>query len=761
MSHFPTIPSGPLFDKWLELSARLSKECQASGYWEYANQLLAFIIDLGPLDEAQYFAHNPLPIIEFYIRPGKQNTRCSIKSLNSAAKLFLAAFKEEPQARGTGMERVASLLILEATSSQRSKLAFNIYQRALGWADDPEAFVRWAIHAFSELGEHKKAVKIFLGQYSHMRPINKYFNPTLDCVVGSVQALRGLSVPAVLMAFARMECPGNGKLRTRWIMKLFQAHWSRFKDLSRTTELFETTLSLGLLDKVSHPEGVHCTMVEIVVRAGDEEVARAYADQVIREYPAVKDDIALRLVLLKAKAGDWDGVLETFRQVRLNGSAQPGADQDTFILTLKVFAGCHSAAETRDFIMLFIRDLGFEFHRYMVTLVANKYGECQDMSGFIAWLELCSQEGFALDAGFCNSVLYNCWSTWKFSFPELRAMHSKLEALNPGCSDEVTRVILSQAAHHSGKVSTEEYMVRSKAVRIDKSAYSGRSTNNWDTYEAMNQKLMSDEPLAAIQIYERAMEFGMPFCSHCLRLAVLASLRQTRTDSHYALGLIQDAHAQGHDVGHVVATFIKCQIDEFRGDAEDVILYMRKLISGFESSQIAVGPAVLTHMATLCVKINQPDKAIALCHLARDRAGFSHLCFSVESFKALSTAYSHILDSEGMDSLMRDLSSSQILTDRMVLPHLRAIRRSVEKKLPSAARSALLEVIEGGMHRATEARFEARTQGKLISEKVLSIVEDALTNLRKDDTDDGVSQPCAGTEQAVSTELPGQLEAVG
>ncbi|KAI3329040.1 hypothetical protein HD806DRAFT_270493 [Xylariaceae sp. AK1471] len=764
ISHSPTIPSSPLLNRWLELSVRLSKECQASGRWEYASQILASIIDFGPLDEAQYFAYDPLPIIEFHLRRRQPNTQRSTESLTSAAKLFLATFKEKHQARGTDMERIGRLLILEAMSLQNFKIAHDIYRRVLGWADNPETFVRWAIHTFFEHKDHKIVLKIFLSQYSHMKPPANHFNTTLDCVVGSVQALRGLSATPVLAAFARMECPEDNKLRTRWIMKLLQAHWSRYEDLSRTTKVFEIAMSLGLLDKVPHPEGVHCTMVEIAVKAGDEEMAHAYAGQVIREYPAMKDDIALRLVLFKAKAGDWDGVLETFRQVRLSGLVQPAACDDSFIVILRVFAECHSAAETRDFAMLFIRDLGFKFHPYMVTLVAKKYGEYRDMNGFMAWLKQCSREGFALDAGFCNSVLYNCWAIWKVSFPELRMIHLKLQALNPHCSDEVTQRILSQAAHREGKVSKEQHRVRSKAIGVSKMAYSGRSANRRDIYEAMNQGLMKDKPSTTVWIYKRAMQFGMPFSSHCLRLAVLAALRQTKAGSGHALSLIQDAHTQGHDVGHAVATFIKCQIDEFRGNAEDVIIHMRNLISRFESSQIAIGPAVLTHMATVCVKIGQHEKAVALCNLARDRGGFSHLCFSTKSFKALSTAYSQMLDFRGMDSLISDLYSSQILTDRVVLRHLRSVRRLVQKMSPSNARTALLEVIERGIHQATEARAEARTQGKLISEEVLRIVGDALANLENSETDENMSQLRAvtdGTRRAVSTELPRQLEAVG
>jgi hypothetical protein len=578
--------------------------------------------------------------------------------------------------------------------------------------------------------------------------------------------MRGLSANSILTAFAKMKCPGNQKLRTRWVIKLLQAHWVRYEDLSKTTQIFDKIVSLGLLDKVSHPEGVYRTLVELAVKAGDEEMAHTYANLVIRDYPSEKDDIALKLVLFKAKAGDWDGVFQTFSQVSPGGSVLQTAYNNAFVIVLKTYADCHSAAETDDFTMRFIRDLGVRFHPYMVTLVANKYGKCRDMKGFMTWLELCSREGFALDAGFCNSVLYNCSTKWKVSFPELRMIHSKFEALNPHCSDEVTQRILSQAGHRDSKVSKEQCRVRSKAVAINRMAYSGRSTNKREIFEAMNQELINDRPSSTVTIYRRAMRYGMPFSSHCLRLAVLAALRRTDASSGPgpALSLIHDAHAQGQDVGHAVSTFIKCQIDEFRGSGEDMIIHMRNLISRFESSQIAIGPAVLTHMATICVKIGQYEKAIALCNLARDRGGSSHLCFSKQSFKALSTAYWQMLDVDGMDSLMSDLFQSEFLADKTLLSHLKSIRRFVVKTKPSIAKTALLEVVERGIRQGTEARAEARTQGKLISKETLRIVGDALANMKNNARDENRSQQHAVTDEArqsVSTKLLEQLIAVG
>ncbi|KAJ8126678.1 hypothetical protein O1611_g6960 [Lasiodiplodia mahajangana] len=736
MSNSPAIPSSPLRDRWLEMSVRLSNECQTNSRWEEASQILTTVVRYGPMNEAQYFAYNPIPIIEFHLRRQDPDTPCSPESLNSACTLFLLKLEGRRPGYGAHMESVGRPLLLEAMSAHRGKLVQYIYFRLLGWVENTEAYVRWAIHTFFQYNDHKSVIKIFLLHYSHMRPPLEFFNETMDCVLGSFEALKGLRANSLLDALAQMEYP-EGKLRTRWIMRVLRVHWARHEDMSKTLELFEHAVSVGLLEKVTHPQGIYLALVELAAHAGHQDVAYSFAKKVIRDHPDTRHDVALKLVVLKANAGDWDDVLQTFRQVRPKEMAEPAGYVPAFIVALQIFADSHSASETHDFAMQFIRETGSEFHPFMVTIVANKYGETRDMNGFIGWLELCGRKGFALDAGFCNSVLHNCLAKWEVSFKALQTMHSRLKAINPNCSDEVTQRILSQAAHRDGKAFKASRGVRPRSIAVSKLAYSGRSTDHREIYEAMNQELMSCKPAKALVIYKQAMSFGMFFSSHCFRLAVLAALRGKNSSSsaRSALSMIQDAHAEGRDVGPAISTYIKHELDSFTGSPEDTVMHMRNLIYGLESSQIAVSPAVLTHMAEICVKIKHHEKAIILCHLARDRSGASHLCFSRQSFKALASAYAHLLDVQGMNSLIYHLSKSGFLADKVLLSHLKSIRRTIKKGDPSGPRSALLEAITRGIEQITQARAELHTEGKLISHEALRIVGDAVADLQKKDAE--------------------------
>ncbi|KAI0397800.1 hypothetical protein F5Y17DRAFT_413603 [Xylariaceae sp. FL0594] len=721
-----------LFKKWLDVSARLSRVCQAKGLWKEAGEIVNTMAAYRPMDEAQFLDYNPIPIIEFYLHRKDKSSRCPAEAFDAAYRLYVTKLKDRPKASGTGMERVGRRLMLEALTQGQHNIAHKIYWRTFGWADEREPFVRWAVETFFRHKAYKNVIKAFLLQYCYLNPPKEHFSHIIDRIVDSVKEMKGLSATPVLAGLAQMQCPEGAEFATRWFIKLLHAYWERYKDIAKATEFLEKAVSLGILEKTPHPELVHSALVEIAIKAGNEKMAYAYAEEIIGSYPTMKDTLALKLAVIKAKAGDWEGAFQTFAQVQRDALPFPTAYDDAFLVVLKEFAACHSAAETREFAMRSIQDLGVGFHPHMVTMVAKKYGACRDMVGFMDWLTHCRNQGFALDPGFCNIVLYYCWAVWKLSFPELRLLHSKFEDLNPKCSNAVTQRILNQAAYRQGKrVSKEQYRVRFRAVNVNTMAFQGRTTNQRDILEAMNQFLTKEKPAAALSIYKRARLFGMPFCSHCHRLAVLAACRLRNAESTEAITLIQEAYDEGHDVQHAVAVFIKWQVHQFPGNAEDAVIHMRNLLARFESAQIVIGPSALTHMAALCVQLKEVTRAIALCHLARDRGGSPHLCYSVQSFKTLATAYSNLLDFTAMRSLVVDLSESQFSTEKTLLKHLKLIRSRVERMNSSDARTSFLEVVERGVQVITQTRLEARRHGKLVAEQALRIVGDALADMQK------------------------------
>ncbi|KAI1635595.1 hypothetical protein F4809DRAFT_651075 [Biscogniauxia mediterranea] len=727
-----TDPSRLLSRPWLRLSARLSRECQASGRWGDASQILATVIGVGPLNEQLYYAHDPLPLISFHLQPPNEDTPCSVEAIIMASRLLLAKFIEKPRSHATEVEQLGRRLITQALLVKKATLALKVYWLVLGRLKKTAAqFIGWTIQELFRYGDYKNVIKCFLLNYSKVKPEEECFSKTADHVVEAVCAMNGLKVNLVLRAFEQMECPGKGSLRSLWVMKLLLAHWHRNQDFEQTKALFDEITSLGLLDKISYPEGAYRTMVEIALKANEEDMTRFYCKEVIQKYPYMARDISLNgyMAVLEAKAGNWNAVHEAFADMYPRIGDRQQEYDDVFVMMLKVFSKDHPIADIRGLVEKYTSELGVRMHRYIVTLVANKYGECHDTVGFVSWLRYCSEAGYSMDSSFCNAVLWNCQSVWKYSFPDLQRLYLEMERINPSFPDDSTHRIMSQAERLSKPYrEAVGHRVRPRVVSINKLAYMGRTMNSRDVYEAMYQEMRRGRPRSSIKIYSRAKRFGMPFCGHCLRLAVYAALNQRTSAPNLALLLIRNAHEQGHHI----------QIDRLQSSPEDVLLHMRNITNSFEAIHIDIEPSVMTHMAIVCVKIGEQEKAIALCKFAMNKRGSTNLCFSRQSFRALLMAYLQTFDSDGLQQLLGDLAESRYAADRTVLSHLKGARRHLQKILRADIRLYLQDVIQRGIDAVRRRRAEKRRDGYTISQATLQIMGEALADSQnRNDADRG------------------------
>lgn len=719
-------------DAWFAISVRLSKECQAHGRWEDSYRILSRLLELGPVNESRYYDHDPFPIIESFLPSAGSEMACSLAAFSMASKLFLATFIEQPHTNSSEVERVGRRLLQEALSLKQFSSVHEIYRRVLCQIEDEGAiFTGWVIEKLSEHHDYKSVVKLFLLNFSKLTPDEVLFNETGDRVVQAVEVMQGLKASQVLRAFARMKSADDTPLKTAWAMRLLQAHWSRHRDLAQSRTLFQELGSLGLLDKVYRPQRVYSVMVELAIRADENDIAATYYDELVRLYPQMAWDIPLKgyFAFSKAKAGDWEGVYNSFTEMRGQRHLQQKEYDDAFVVVLKVFAATHPVADVREFVTAYTRDLHVGMHRYVVTLVANKYGECHDFRGFLAWLQYCSDAGFSLDPAFSNAVLHNCRARWKFDFEQLKRLVSVMRQLNPGATDDTTERILSQASRVGASrtnTSAKTIQIRHRSVAVNKLAYIGRSTNKHDVYEAMNQEIGSGKHTAAIAIYKRAMRFGMPFCSHCFRLAVTAALEHPGNGYGPAFHLIQTAHEQGQDVTSAVSAFIRVQMDRFRAGTSDVIQHIQNLISRFESLHIVIDSAVLTHAALVCIKLGQHDKAISLCKLAMERSGSDHPCFSRQSFRVLLLAHSQLCDPAGLEGLLAALLTRDFASEKKTLLALKAaLKQSRSSHRHDSAIIAVQRLLREAIENVKRLRVERLGQGVVISHEALRIMSDA------------------------------------
>ncbi|KAI1766191.1 hypothetical protein GGR53DRAFT_222574 [Hypoxylon sp. FL1150] len=731
-------------DKWVALAALLSKKCQEESRWEDATKVLSVIIYAGPLDEKMFYNHNPIPIMEFWLSRTDEKGRCPPEAIATASHLFLASFKKKPQYYAGDIERIGTRLLSLNLQSHNSPVAHRIYWRVLSQTLYSVKFTGWAIGEFHGHGDFKSAIKYFLLNFSKITPANPgatIYHLTIDCVVGAVEELKGFKAGEVLRTLCDMSCRDGFKIgiRSRWPMKLLHAYWRRGHDFPGTLALFDEMLSLGMLENVSHPMGVYRSMVEISIKAGENDMAKYFYDEVIKKFPDMTNDVALKgfVAWAFAQIGDWDSVYEAFAEMQTLKDGQESQYAISFIEVLKLFVRTHSAPETRDFVSKYLTDLHGYMHRNIVTIVAKKYAADRDTSGFMSWLAYCSSVGFALDSGVCNVVLHCCSTRWKLPYPQLLALYRNLRQLDPTFVNDVTRRIMSKAALVASSSFRESKIIHSSgstAVLRNTVWRHARTVRKLDVRIAMIQELKKDKPEKALSIYERASQQGMPFCPYCFRLFIVANLKIPEKGSSSAMTLIETAHGQGKEVGSAVSEFIRFQLVNMQVGADDMLFVMRNIISQFEAMHIVLEASVLIEMASICVSLGHLEKAIELCKLATDRRNKASICFSRHGVWVLLTAYSRLLDTKGLKNLIDDILASQFYADKRILSHLVSNRRAFRKFPRNGTVKALLAILGRGIKEMKSRRAETMVNAKVISQETLRIMQDALADTQRNKT---------------------------
>ncbi|ORY65493.1 uncharacterized protein BCR38DRAFT_432944 [Pseudomassariella vexata] len=721
---------------WLELSTALCKKCQATGRWREAHKILVAVVRSRTLSESQFYAHDPIPIMDWALSEVDiKDKMSSLERLRWVLPLFTATFKEKPQAHAEEVERLGRTIIPLLFAFNQPKQTHSVFWRAFSQIKDPTAFTAWFINALFEYKDHKSVVKYFRLNFSKMAPDDQCFERIAEMVVQSVEELRGGQVNNVVRALAAMSDPPNPRpLKAGWLMRMSQAHWSRYKDPLQSMDLFHQYKCLGLLDRIDNPEYVYKVIVQLAVLAGHNSMAQDVQEEILKKFPHMAKDVGLNgyLALLKAKLGDWDGVRADFANMEHKTEGQQETYDHTFVTVLKVFSEDHPLAEVEQFIHYYTNVMGVQLNRYMVTLVANKYGECHDTDGFIEWLQNCSSKGFALDSSFCNAVLNNCRKRWKFSFRKLRQLFFEMRTLEPACVDGVTRNIMRSAAlEDRNYANTTRRRLSTLKIPSNKLPYAFRSARERDVFNAMNEELICGHPDRAMLIYRRALRYGMPWCPRCFRVAIASVLKQRGDNLGVAMKLIHNTHQKGHDVSAAVAVFIKTQIDGFRGSFEEILLHLKTTITRFESVGVIIDSSVLTHAAIACVKFGHHAKAISLCKLAMERSGTTNPCFSRQSLRALIMAYAQNLDLEGMRWLIESLPSSPLAAERSTLRLLKGTKRQLKRWMLSPLVINITQLVQDGIDGTKHWRGIQVDEGCMIYEETLRIMGEAAACMER------------------------------
>ena len=728
-------PNTPLH----QAAAALSRTCQRAGRFVDAGKLLRLVIGRGPIGEEDYFAFEPLGLIEGLL-PKRDSIPAAETAnpdkLRLATELYLPTFGERPKVADLRPFEIGKRLLESWFSLGNLEHIDRLYWRCLVYNQDDYSFTAWFLAQLHEKAAHRKVIKYFSLCYAKMTPSQESIHTVGDIVVESVATAHNFKAGQVLTTLLNL-CSNTCKLKTAWAIKLLSSHWQRYHDLDKTEQLFRTLLGSGLKGTVYHPDGLYRIMTEISFQADQPRIAESYFDQAVKEKPELASDVRL-LGLVgrhKAKLGDWGGVQRSFEPMDISSKQASKAAGEVFVPVLKIYAQSHTISETELFLRFYVDKLKVPITPYTVTLVAYHYGAVRDIRSLVQWLKYCADSGFKVDAAFSNAILTTCRRRWKFSFRDLRTMFLKLRSLSPDFADKFTERAMVQAALSDPNRGAKSVAGRFLSLDIDvgKLLGGGKCPAPRDVVQTMKQLLTFGRAGQALGVYTRATHQGMPFNSHALHLAVQASLKLHGDDDKHAFSLVRRAQQEGEDVSSAVVPILATQISQISATParKDRAGALRRVIGQFEEKQIKISDVSLNMAAISCLRAGLYVDAVEFGLAAAKAAGDAGPCYNMYNFSVLVSAYAGLGDCKSLERAIGRGQSSDYWTDKYCL---RALKRSRNNaRWQNGGRQAGLtrppqDIISTAIKDAVGDRKNLSRERYLLQEEMLGIMKQAAVN---------------------------------
>ncbi|OIW31977.1 hypothetical protein CONLIGDRAFT_248224 [Coniochaeta ligniaria NRRL 30616] len=759
----------PLEDSMIDACALLCRTCQKMENYDGARDLLSLVRECGPLSETAYYSFEPLKLLDQIIRKLKfhaDRDRLHRESLSRAVDLYCYRLPSDPQVRtdhGFGIGKKLMEMCFAASSLARIEA---LYWRCNVHRPGDLKFTQWFILQLHEKGEHKTAIKFFCLAFGKQSPTGGRVDQVGDAVVKSVVTAQGYKASAVLRTLDQIcsDKRNAAELHSSWVVQLLEAHWVWKHDMDETAALFASLKDRGVSNLVQHPEAVWRVMVEIAYRAGRPELAKSYLDEAMAVHDILPGDhlTALLFAKLKAEAGDWDGVYQDIKGLKVYTNEYMGDRVSRGLVPiLKLFAESHTVAETDALVRRYVTELHVPICSHMVTFMANEYAAIRDGESLLAWLEYCAGQGFKVDAAFSNAILSTCRHSWKFPYKDLRNLYLKLRAQGDDYTDEYTERMMADAALSQASPKMEwkghlKNLMGSSRIPTAKSVVmAGRSYSVQDIILQMKEEIVLRRPQNAVRIYRQAVRQGVELPVQALHLAIKATLAKDGEGIKAALELIRKAEERGVDTSSCNVRIIKAQLDMIDPTMENELKVkaILKVLDDATANGVELSDVVLNQAAHLCLKASNPRLAIKFALMAAKAHGNgSPLCYNSFNFAVVLHASAWKRDLKMLESVISTAKSQLYWTDLLCMKTLKMAERTAR-----GARSPSPEVISilgDALKHCIKARDELRDSGLQLQSGALEIMraaaeaqkngnafEDVLQSKRQDAQEEKASAP--------------------
>lgn len=362
-----------------------------------------------------------------------------------------------------------------------------------------------------------------------------------------------------------------------WIVSFLNDNWKTNKNIDRIKQVYSVFQDGGLFSGTGIPAviqfAIRRSIALIALNAGDDAMAAVELEHILTLRPeAVNTDVELKakFVIRDAVAGRWESVIEDLAVLKDIQGSTDSHYQKTLERLTRVYAKEHRPEEVEVFVRDLVHTYEMSLNISLALLVMDKHGRNRDISSLVQWIDFCQGAGLGMDQAFFDNVAKRCSMYWNFDRRRICGLFKTLRASLPWLEEPR---LLSYS--HDGALgalhkrsSKQQDGIPVPALRKPMGMSLAKFEQN--TFKCLNSRALEENWEEVIQVYKEASEMGLGPSPRCLRLAVVANIKEDEGGTKRAARLVRQAHAEGHDVNSALVPLLIADI-EAGGDAKNMI----------------------------------------------------------------------------------------------------------------------------------------------------------------------------------------------
>ncbi|KAF4970260.1 hypothetical protein FSARC_2666 [Fusarium sarcochroum] len=526
---------------------------------------------------------------------------------------------------------------------QERKAAQMLQKLALIEAEEPQAILSRGIHLLrsTSVSRQYNTIPLILeAVYPVCKDICLLAVPFLDSLL---QNRDTEGVQHLLRRFSRLE-PGATdeapyKNRNEWVTRLLMHYWRKTKDFAEVKHIYGTLQEGGLFtDRVfSIPSqyAIRRRITLIALDAGDDATAAAEMSQLCAMRPkAANLDVKLRgrFVVRDAELGYWNKVLSELENFRPKAKQSPQFQNVLSWLT-KIYCKNHATAEVDIFVRDLIKTHGMTLNKPLAFFVMDRHGRTRDLQALVAWLQLCQDGGLEMDQVFFNEIADKCCKYWNLSRMDVVRMLKDAQSSMPWLHDPLLTSYSNNGALNDfhKRLPGETADGYGIVSALPESRGDSISIYERAAFKHMNTLALRNDWSHVYSAYQEATKKGLGDSARCLRLAVVANIHMEGPHSCTASGLINEAHAGGHDISGALVPMLVARLEA--GD------HVSDLLQENLGKGQRIHDSVYNKAARVLTQKGNPEAAIRVCELAAQQNGMGELAYNKFNFASLVHSY--------------------------------------------------------------------------------------------------------------------------